>query len=149
MEILGRPVVRSVAVFQYLRGVVDAIIQQRDLDAVGRRVGELLDESLVVDRSQATGTGGPEFRITQSGRTWDLSKINFEKLKEEFGEAKHKNIQIADLRAFIQHKLIRCSSRTRPAPHSRSGYRGLSIATTPALPPPTTTSTSLWSSSET
>ena len=34
-EILGSPVVRSVAVFQYLRGVVDSIIEQKDIDAVG------------------------------------------------------------------------------------------------------------------
>jgi type I restriction enzyme R subunit len=46
-----------------------------------------------------------KFRITQSGKTWDLSKINFEKLKEEFRQAKYKNIEIADLRAFLQHKL--------------------------------------------
>ncbi len=45
-EILGRPVVRSVAMFQYLRGVLDAIIEQKDIDAVALRVGELLDESL-------------------------------------------------------------------------------------------------------
>ena len=40
---------RSVAVFQYLRGVLDAIIEQKDIDAVALRVGELLDESPVVD----------------------------------------------------------------------------------------------------
>jgi type I restriction enzyme R subunit len=33
-EIIGNPIVRSVAVFQYLRGVVDAIIEQKDIDAV-------------------------------------------------------------------------------------------------------------------
>ena len=103
-EILGSPAVRSVAVFQYLRGVVDAIIQQKDIDAVAVRVGELLDESLVV------GEGGElkdkkQFRIRQSGKTLDLSKINFDKLREEFKIATHKNIEIADLRAFIQHKL--------------------------------------------
>ena len=38
----------------------------------------------------------PEFRITQSGKTWDLSKINFEKLKEDFQQTRHKNIEIAD-----------------------------------------------------
>ena len=104
-EILGRPVVRSVAMFQYLRGVLDAITEQKDIDAVALRVGDLLDESLVVDSSVAPKASDPEFRITQSGRTWDLSKINFEKLKEEFKQAKYKNIEIADLRAFIQHKL--------------------------------------------
>src|SRR5579864_7614052 len=73
-EILGSKGVRSVAVFQYLRGVVDAIIEQKDLDAVAIRVGELLDESLVVDGKL---DGKPEFRITQSGKTWDLSRIDF------------------------------------------------------------------------
>jgi type I restriction enzyme R subunit len=101
-EILGSPAVRSVAVFQYLRGVVDAIIEQKDLDAVAIRVGELLDESLVVDGKL---DGKPEFRITQSGKTWDLSRINFEKLREDFQCSKYKNIEIADLRAFINHKL--------------------------------------------
>jgi type I restriction enzyme R subunit len=101
-EILGSPAVRAVAVFQYLRGVVEAIIEQKDLDAVAIRVGELLDESLVVDGKL---DGKPEFRITQSGKTWDLSRFNFEKLREDFKRSKYKNIEIADLRAFINHKL--------------------------------------------
>jgi type I restriction enzyme, R subunit len=104
-EILGKPIVRSVAVFQYLRGVLDAIIEQKDIDAVAQRVGELLDESLVVADGRGLKDNKAEFRITQSGKTWDLSKIDFEKLKEDFQQTKHKNIEIADLRAFIQHKL--------------------------------------------
>ena len=104
-EILGNPIVRTVAVFQYLRGVLDAIIEQKDIDAVALRVGELLDESLVVDHSKGVREGGSTFRITQSGKTWDLSKIDFDKLKKDFKDAPHKNIEIADLRAFIQKKL--------------------------------------------
>lgn len=104
-EILGKPIVRSVAVFQYLRGVLDAIIEQTDIDAVALRVGELLDESLVVDQSAALKDDASKFQITQSGKTWDLSKINFEKLQEEFKCTPHKNVKIADLRAFIQKKL--------------------------------------------
>jgi type I restriction enzyme, R subunit len=104
-EILGKPVVRSVAVFQYLRGVVDAIIEQMDTDAVSLRIGELLDESLVVTDHEDPHEQGPEYRIVQSGKSWDLSKLNFEKLKAEFQCAPYKNIEIADLRAFIQHKL--------------------------------------------
>ena len=97
--------VRSVAVFQYLRGVLDAIIEQTDIDAVGVRVGELLDESLVVDRATVTHEPSSQFRIAQSAKVWDLSKIDFEKLKEDFKESAYKNIEIADLRAFIQKKL--------------------------------------------
>lgn len=104
-EILGKPVVRSVAVFQYLRGVLDAIIDQTDIDAVALRVGELLDESLVVDEAAGVKEKEAKYRLTRSGKTWDLSKIDFEKLEEEFKCAPHKNIEIADLRAFIQKKL--------------------------------------------
>jgi type I restriction enzyme R subunit len=91
-----------------LRGVLDAIIEQKDIDAVSIRVGQLLDESLVVDKSGALRD--PEdhdavYRITQSGRTWDLSTVDFEKIKEDFQHATFKNIEIADLRAFIEHKL--------------------------------------------
>ncbi len=104
-EILGDPLVRTVAAFQYLRGVVDAIIEQKDIDAVSIRVGELLDESLVVEKAKTTGDDIDEWRITRSGKTWDLSQIDFEKLKEDFQHSTYKNIEIADLRAFIQHKL--------------------------------------------
>jgi len=104
-EILGKGVVRSVAVFQYLRGVVDSIIDQTDVDAVSVRVGELLDESLIVDRVSAGRDASPTMRIARSGKAWDLSKIDFEKLREDFQRCHHKNIEISDLRAFIQHKL--------------------------------------------
>jgi len=104
-EILGRPVVRTVAVFEYLRGVLDAIIEQTAIDAVALRFGELLDESLVVDESAGMKDDASKYQITQSGKTWDLSKIDFEKLEEEFKCTPHKNIEIADLRAFIQKKL--------------------------------------------
>lgn len=104
-EILGNTLVRTVAAFQYLRGVIDVIVEQKDIDAVSLRVGELLDESLVVDRSQTLGEDRTEWRIGRSGKTWDLSHLNFEKLKDDFKHSTYKNIEIADLRAFIQHKL--------------------------------------------
>ena len=104
-EILGNPIVRSAAMFQYLRGVEEALIEQKDIEAVGLRVSELLDESVVVDHSHRIKDSKPELRITKSGRTWDLSRINFDRLKEDFKQSKYKNIEIADLRAFIQHKL--------------------------------------------
>jgi type I restriction enzyme R subunit len=104
-EVLGKPVVRSVAIFQYLRGVLDAIVQQKDIDAVSLRVGELLDESLVVDDEGGLKQNATAYRIEQSGKTWDLSKIDFDKLRADFQKVRYKNIEIADLRAFIQHKL--------------------------------------------
>jgi type I restriction enzyme R subunit len=104
-EILGNPIVRSVAVFQYLRGVIDSIIEQKDIESVSVRISDLLDESVVVDGGTDLQASKPEFVIKQSGRTWDLSKLDFEKLAAEFKEVNYKNIEIADLRAFIQQKL--------------------------------------------
>lgn len=45
------------------------------------------------------------WKITQKGKEWDLSKVDFEKLKEDFKQAQYKNIEIADLRAFLEKKL--------------------------------------------
>ena len=100
-EVLGQPIVRMVSVFQYLRGVLDSVIERQDIDSAVQRVGGLLDESLVVEmREVKTG-----FRIAQSGKTSDLSKIDFEKLKGEFKAASYKNIEITDLRSFLESKL--------------------------------------------
>ncbi len=106
-EILGRPAVRYVAVFQYLRGVIDSIIEQTDIDKVSLRIGELLDESVVVENTKKFGVEQhcAEYQIVQKGKTWDLSKINFDKLREDFGKTTYKNIEIADLRAFVERKL--------------------------------------------
>ena len=106
-EILGRAAVRPVAVFQYLRGVIESKIDQQDIGALSLRISELLDESVVVDNAEkfAVQEHSAEYRIVQQGKTWDLSKINFDKLREDFQQATYKNIEIADLRAFIERKL--------------------------------------------
>ncbi|MEO1818906.1 type I restriction endonuclease subunit R [Pseudomonas sp.] len=106
-EILGDPVVRKVALFQYLRGVLDSIIEQQDIDSATRKINELLDESLVVDDKKFVEVkeDPADWQITQKGKTWDLSKVDFEKLKEDFNQTKYKNIEIADLRVFLEKKL--------------------------------------------
>ncbi|WP_293005541.1 type I restriction endonuclease subunit R [Nitrosomonas sp.] len=109
-EIMGqynRDRIRAVAAFQYLRGVIDSLIEQKDIDAISRKIAELLDESVVVDSTDTLKTrqNESEYQIVQKGRTWDLSRINFDKLREEFKQATYKHIEIADLRAFLQHKL--------------------------------------------
>jgi type I restriction enzyme R subunit len=112
-EILGNPVVRIVAAFQYLRGVIDSIIQQQDIESAARRISELLDESVVVDQSGSASENKRQYRIAQSGKVWDLSKIDFEKLKDEFKKATYKNIKIADLRAFLEKKLAEMLKQNR------------------------------------
>ncbi|MCX5806232.1 MAG: type I restriction endonuclease subunit R [Proteobacteria bacterium] len=105
-EILSDKTRPLVPVFQYLRGVIDSIIQQQDIDSAKRRIATLLDESVVTaDRNTAGADRVTEFQIIHKGRSLDLSKINFQKLKEDFKKREYKNIEIADLRIFIEHKL--------------------------------------------
>lgn len=106
-EILGQEPGRYVAVFQYLRGIIDSIIEQQDINAVTLRIAELLDESVVVENREqfTTKEFSAEYQLVQRGKVWDLSQINFDKLKEDFQQATYKNIEIADLRAFLQQKL--------------------------------------------
>src|SRR6185369_3496598 len=96
-----------VAAFQYLRGVIESIIEQKDISSVSVKIAELLDESVVVDDANnfKSAEFKPEFEIVKRGQVWDLSKIDFEQLKKDFDSTHYKNIQIADLRAFIEHKL--------------------------------------------
>lgn len=106
-EVFKQPPRLLISVIQYLRGVIDMHIEQADIDDISQRIAELLDESVVVDNAEqfTTKEHRAEYRIVQTGKTWDLSKIDFEKLREDFAQAQHKNIEIADLRVFIENKL--------------------------------------------
>jgi type I restriction enzyme R subunit len=110
-EIMGRVKqqdrLRKVAAFQYLRGVIESLIEQVDIDAISLKIAELLDESVVVNDAESfkARQHEAEYQIIQKGKTWDLSKIDFDKLREEFKEATYKHIQIADLRAFLKQKI--------------------------------------------
>jgi type I restriction enzyme R subunit len=95
-----------IAVFQYLRGVVDEIIGQVDIEDVKRRISDLLDQSVVTaNDSGQLNTNIHEYQMIRNGRVFNLSKLDFDKLKEEFKEKEHKNIEIADLRVFLERKL--------------------------------------------
>lgn len=94
-----------VSVFQYLREVLDVIINRQDVDKVSLRISQLLDESVIAPDNQQTAENKPEFQIIQTGKSWDLSKLNIDKLKEEFAKTEYQHIEIADLRAFIDDKL--------------------------------------------
>ena len=47
----------------------------------------------------------PEYQIVKKGRVLDISKLDFEKMKEDFKAKEYKHIEITDLRVFIDKKL--------------------------------------------
>ena len=106
-----------VYVFQYLREVLDVIINRQDVDRISLRIGQLLDESVVTsDRDQQIADDQKNFEIIQTGKTWDLSKLNMDKLKEEFATTKYQHIEIANLRVF-HRKEVATNVGTQYHPH--------------------------------
>lgn len=99
-----RPIV---SVIQFLHGFIDAMIERQDLEESGASVSDLLDRSVVVNEDTVKTV--KDFKESYSlihGQKWDLSTVDFDKLKEQFKETKHKNIAIADMRAFLEKKII-------------------------------------------
>jgi type I restriction enzyme R subunit len=119
-EILGRrKEFPLAAIIHYLRDVLDGKAERGNLDSAKRRISQLLDESILTLDELTKGTD-PNAKSTDEGiipyhiKPWkqiDLSKLNIEKLREEYKEAPHKNIEIADLRAFISDKLQQMMER--------------------------------------
>lgn len=103
-EILGHNSRPQIEVFQYLRGVVESIIDQADISSVKKRISELLDDSIVT-ADDSVREPQYEYRIDKSNKILDLSKVDFDKLKDEFKHKEYKNIEIANLRAFLEKKL--------------------------------------------
>ena len=108
------------AIIHYLREVRDGKADRADLDSAKRRISQLLDESIVAQAVEEQNSNRPLIEnIAAEGnaftiKPWkqiDLSKVDIEKLKEEYKEAPHKNIEIADLRAFISDKLQQMMER--------------------------------------
>ncbi len=119
-EIFNYSVNPLIAAIQYLRGVVDMLIGEVNIDEVSRQISELLDESVVVDGAEnfVVREHKAEYEIVQKGKTWDLSKIDFDKLNDQFKEAQYKHIEIAEMRTFIQLKLRQMLEQN----HTRTGF---------------------------
>jgi len=102
-----------VFVFQYLRGVLDAVIAPEDIESARQRINDLLDQSVVTAKEDSIEEDpkewgiNPELRVPaiSSGVKWNLANVDFEKIREKFRRTEYKHIEIADLRAFIQAKL--------------------------------------------
>lgn len=97
---------KIVAVFSYLRGVIDGLLDTDKLEEVKAKISRLLDQSIITkDEEEFFQKNIETYAIKKKGKVWNLSKIDFEKLKLEFKDSKQKNIEISDLRQFIQRKL--------------------------------------------
>lgn len=103
-EIYGFPKIkRTKDVFEYLRKVVDRHLDQDEaIERAKKQLNTLLDSSVVGKGDLQEQTH--EYIIDNSKQI-DLSKLDFNKLRAEFPEKNHKNIQFADLRELLSIKL--------------------------------------------
>jgi len=86
-------------VILYLRGIIDGKIRPERLEAARKKIDELLDQSVLAAKETTT------FSIVTKAKEIDLSKINIDELRSQFKKTKYKNIEIANLREFIERKL--------------------------------------------
>lgn len=101
------------AIIHYLRQVIDGKADRGNLDSAKRRISQLLDESIIAQEENEVKEDTKDLHLVAEKREYfikawkqiDLSKLDVDKLKEEYKQAPYKNIEIADLRAFIQDKL--------------------------------------------
>lgn len=106
---------KTIDALHYLRGILDGAIQQADLEGVGLQISQLMDSSILVDdNDQLTQREfQAQYKIIQQGKMWDLSKIDFDTLRNEFKAAPYKNIETTDLRLFLEQKLQKMLNENR------------------------------------
>jgi type I restriction enzyme, R subunit len=74
---------------------------QADISDIIKQLHEVIDESIIVNPGKAKTPSKP----------YDISKINFERLRAEFEKAKTKNTTVQSLKAIIEQKLAKLIQR--------------------------------------
>ncbi|NOQ25230.1 MAG: HsdR family type I site-specific deoxyribonuclease [Bacteroidales bacterium] len=91
-------------VIRYLRKIVDRKKFSGDLESARAKYADIIDQSITtVEEEKEKNTG---FEIKKS-KVIDISKFDFDKLREKFKQAKYKHIEIEDLKLFIEDKLTK------------------------------------------
>jgi len=70
---------------------------QADISDIIKQLHEVIDESITVTQD----------RVKEPSQPYDISKINFDRLRKEFEHAKTKNTTVQSLKTVIEKKLQR------------------------------------------
>lgn len=89
----------------YLQGIIEGKIRPEKLESAQQKIDALLDQSIV------TSDDAKKYTINEKGKELDLSKVDTDKLRENFKQVKYKNIAISNLRQYIEEKLRLMLSR--------------------------------------
>jgi type I restriction enzyme, R subunit len=88
-----------VQVLAYLRAILDSTNDFGGFEKAHTRITDLLDESIVTANEPNN-----QYQI-KAKKVIDLATLRLDDVKQAFRESPYKNIEVAELRAFIEHKL--------------------------------------------
>ena len=104
---------RMAEVIHYLRQVMDNNIDNGNMDVARQKTARLLDISIVP--REETAKAAEDMHKTTDGkakeypikiyREYNLTLLDYEKMREEFKQCPRKNLEIRDLADFVDHKL--------------------------------------------
>ncbi len=91
----------------YLKEIIDGKIRPEKIEKAKYRIGELLNQSIIAEETAPYGTKNSEetMQIITMAEPIDLSKIDIDILKDKIKRSNHKNLEIANLRQYIDKKL--------------------------------------------
>ena len=100
-------------VIHYLRQVMDNNIDSSNMDTARLKATRLLDISIVpkeeydmeAEGTQTPAEGRTDLYPIRIYKDYDLTLLDYDKMREEFKQCPHKNMEIRDLSEFIGHKL--------------------------------------------
>lgn len=90
-------------VIRYMRKIIDRKKFNGDLEAARAKYADIIDQSIT---TASESDGETKFNIAKS-KEIDISKFDFDKLREQFKSSEYKHIEIEDLKIFIEDKLAK------------------------------------------
>ena len=93
----------------YLNGLFTNSVDDKKIEKARRQLSKVLDSSVTAQDSEETET----IIVINGEKAIDLSKINFDELKQEFKQSKYKAIQIEDLKDYIEKLIEQMLNRNR------------------------------------
>lgn len=102
-------------VIHFLREVIDNNVDDEELENARRKVSDLLDISIVTkDGGEKSYYCAADCVADDYGKTcirkykeYDLTRLDFDKMREEFKTTPHKNLEISNLSQYVGDKLER------------------------------------------
>ncbi|MEI8203659.1 MAG: HsdR family type I site-specific deoxyribonuclease [Bacteroidota bacterium] len=89
-------------IIRYLRKIVDRKKFSGDLESARAKYADIIDQSISTVTEEESKNTGYEIKASKE---IDISKFDFDKLREKFKQTKYKHIEIEDLKLFIEEKL--------------------------------------------